>query len=89
MLYRKKFHLLKKIFLVTHYLFFGVFVGREQINRLHMSKINIMPQKENKQQLAHVFLLLVTIQSFITFKLATYISQLLIYPFDLRLLAFT
>lgn len=47
-----------------------------------------MTKKENKEQLAYIFFLLVTVQGLITFEFATYIGQLLIYPFDFRLLAF-
>ena len=45
----------------TYDLFLCVLVGREKIYGFHMTKVNIVSQEENKQQLANVFFLLVAI----------------------------
>jgi hypothetical protein len=45
----------------TYNLFLCVFVGAEQINGLHVAKVDVMTQQENKEQFAHILLLLVAI----------------------------
>ena len=69
-------------------MFLSVLVGCEQVYCFHMTKINIMAQQENEEQLAHIFLLLISIQGLVTFKLPTYICQLFVYSFNLSFFAF-
>lgn len=45
----------------THYLLFCVLVGAEQVDSLHVSKVDVMAQEEDEEQLADVFFLTVTI----------------------------
>lgn len=49
------------VFVSTYDLFLGVLVGAEQVDGLHVSKVNIMAQKEDEEQLADILLLTVTI----------------------------
>lgn len=53
-----------------------------------MPKVNVMAKKKNEQQLADILLLLISIESFVTFEFAPNICQLLVYPLDFCLLAF-
>lgn len=53
-----------------------------------MSKVNVMAEQEDKEQLADILLLAVAIESFVPFKLGTNVGQLFIDPFDLGFLAF-
>lgn len=54
-----------------------------------MAKVDVMAKQENEEQLAHILLLAVSIQSLVALELGADVGQLLIDPFDLRLLAFT
>lgn len=71
----------------THNLFLRVFVGGEQVDGLHMAKVNVMSEQEDEEQLAHVLLLLVAVQRLVALEFAPDIGQLLIDPLDLGLLA--
>lgn len=73
----------------TYYLFFCVLVGAQQVDCLHVAKVDVMAKQENEEQLAHILLLAVSIQSLVALELGADVGQLLIDPFDLRLLAFT
>lgn len=53
-----------------------------------MAKVDVMPQQKDKQQFAHIFLLLISVQRFITFEFASYIGQLLVDALDFSLFAF-
>lgn len=66
-------------------LFFRVFIRRQQIDRLHVSKVDIMTQEEDEQELAHIFLLLIAVQGLVALKLGADVGQLLINPLDFRL----
>ena len=54
-----------------------------------MSKVNVMAQQKNEEQLADILLLAVPIQSFVPFKLGTNVGQLLVDSFNLSFLALT
>lgn len=73
----------KPIYTQTYNLLFGVLVGAEQVDCLHVSKVNVVAKQENEQQLADIFLLAVTIQSFVSFELGTNVGKLFINPFNL------
>lgn len=73
----------------THNLFLRVLIGREQIDGFHVAEIDVVAQQEYKQQFAHIFLLLVSIQSLVTFELVTNVRQLFIDAFDFRFFALT
>lgn len=45
----------------TYNLFLSVFVRTEQVDSLHMAKVDVMTQQKDEYQLANVFLLLVAI----------------------------
>lgn len=51
---------------LTHNLFFCIFVGAEQVDCLHVPKVDVMAQQEDEKQLADILLLAVTIQGFIS-----------------------
>jgi hypothetical protein len=42
-------------------LFLCVLVGAEQVDCLHVAKVDVMAKKEYEKQLAHIFLLTVAI----------------------------
>ena len=42
----------------THNLFFGVLVGREQVDRLHVAEVDVMSEEEDEEEFADVLLLL-------------------------------
>uniref|UniRef100_A0A182XS43 Uncharacterized protein n=1 Tax=Anopheles quadriannulatus TaxID=34691 RepID=A0A182XS43_ANOQN len=69
-------------------LFLRVFVGGQQIDRLHVAEIDVMAEQKDEQQLAHVLLLLVAVQRFVPFKFAPNVGQLLVDALDFRLFAF-
>lgn len=50
----------------TYDLLFSVLVGAEKVDSLHVSKVDVMSQEEDKEQLAHVLLFTVAIQSFVS-----------------------
>lgn len=52
----------------TYNLFLRILIRRQQINSLHMSEINVMTKEENEQQLAHIFLFLISIECLVPFK---------------------
>lgn len=45
----------------TYNLFFSVFVGAKEVDSLHVSKVDIMAQKKDEEQLADILLFTVTI----------------------------
>jgi len=51
---------------VTYDLFLGVLVGAEQVDGLHVTKVNVVAEQEYKQQLCDVLLLLIAIQRLVT-----------------------
>lgn len=54
-----------------------------------MSKVDVVAQQEDEEQLADVLLLAVAVQSLVALELGADVGQLLVDPLDLRLLAFT
>ena len=46
----------------TYNLFLGVLVRGQQVDCLDLSEVNIVAKQEDEQELANIFLLLVTIQ---------------------------
>lgn len=72
----------------TYNLFLCVLVGAEQVHSLHVAKVNVMAQQEDEEQLTHILLLAVSIQSLISFKLRANVGQLLVDALDLSLLTF-
>lgn len=50
----------------TYNLFLCVLVGTEEVDSLHVSKVDIVAQKKDKEKLAHIFLFAVAIQSLVT-----------------------
>ena len=48
--------------LTSYNLLLSVLVGAEEIHCLHVSKVNIMTQQENEEELTHILLLLVAVQ---------------------------
>lgn len=73
---------------LTHNLFLRVFVGGEQIDRLHVAKVDVMAEQEDEEQLAHVFLLLVAVQCLVPLELAADVGQLLVDALDFGLFTF-
>ena len=60
----KTINFIQKVFL-TYNLLFCVLVRTEQVDSLHVSEVNVVAEKKDEQQLAHVLLLLVAIQSLV------------------------
>jgi len=54
-----------------------------------MTKVNIMSQQENEEELAHVLFLLVSIQCFISLEFTPNICQFFIDSLDFRFFTFT
>ena len=52
----------------TYNLFLCVLVGGQQVDCLDLTEVNIVTQQEDEQELADIFLLLVSIQCFIALK---------------------
>lgn len=73
----------------TYNLFLRVLVGAEQVDSLHVSKVNVVSKQEDEEQLADIFLLAVAIESLVPFKLGANVGQLFVNPFDLGFLALT
>lgn len=73
----------------TYNLLLSVLVGAEQVHSLHMAEVDVMAQEKDEEQLTHVLLLTVSIQSLVSFKLGADVGQLFIDALDLSLLAFT
>lgn len=69
-------------------MFLGVFVRRQQIDRFHMAKVNIVAQQEYEQQFTDIFLLLVAVQRFIAFEFAANVSQFLVDTLNFCFFAF-
>lgn len=53
-----------------------------------MAEIDVVAQQKDEQQLANIFLFLVTVQRFVAFKFATNIGQLFVYALYFSLFAF-
>ena len=51
---------------MTYNLFLGVLIGGQQVDSLDLTEVNIVTKQEDEQELANIFLLLVTIQRFIS-----------------------
>ena len=51
---------------VTYNLFLGVLIGGQQVDSLDLTEVNIVTKQEDEQELANIFLLLITIQRFIS-----------------------
>lgn len=54
-----------------------------------MSKVDIVTEKKNEQQLANVFLLLVAIECLVSFEFTANVCEFFIDSLDLCFLAFT
>lgn len=74
---------------MTYNLLLRIFVGGQQVNSFHVTKINVMSEKEDEEQFTDILLFLISIQSLIPLKLVSNIGQFLVYPFDFSLFAFT
>ena len=59
----------------THNLLLGVLVGGQQVDCLDLAEVDVVTEQEYKQQLAHIFLLLVTIQSLVALPQIRFRSQ--------------
>lgn len=53
-----------------------------------MAEVDVVAKEEDEQQLADIFLLLVTIESFIAFEFTSDVRQLLVHALHFRLFAF-
>ena len=53
-----------------------------------MTEIDVMAQQEDEQQLAHILLLLVTIQGFVALEFVSNVGQFLVDPLYFGLFAF-
>ena len=73
----------------TYNLFLCVLVGTEKVDSFHVSKVDVMAEQEDEEQLADILLLAVAIQGLVPLKLGANVSQLFIDPLDLGFLAFT
>ena len=51
---------------VAHNLLLGVLVGAEQVDCLHVAEVDVMSQEEDEEQLTHVLLLAVAVQSLVS-----------------------
>ena len=54
-----------------------------------MTEINVMAEKEDEEELANVFLLLVAVQSLVAFEFRPNVGQLLVDPLNFRFFTFT
>jgi hypothetical protein len=52
----------------TYNMLFCELVGAKEVNCLHVAKVNIIAQQKYEQQFTYIFLLLITIQRFVTCK---------------------
>ena len=52
----------------TYNLFLCVLVGGQQVDCLDLAEVNIVTKQEDEQELANIFLLLVTVQCLISLK---------------------
>lgn len=52
----------------TYNLFLRVLVGAEQVDSLHVSKVDVMAQKKDEEQLADILFLTVAVQSFVSYS---------------------
>lgn len=50
----------------THNLLLGVLVRRQQVDRFHVSEVDVMAEQEDEEQLADVLLLLVSVQCLVS-----------------------
>lgn len=77
-----------KLWWQTYNLFLCILVGTEEVDSLHVSKVDIMSQKKDKEKLAHILLFTVTIQSLVTCprkkKKKTRVSRLLLHLLSVR-----
>ena len=73
---------------VTYNLLLSVLVGGEQVDGLHLAKVDVMAEQEDEEQLADVLLLLVAVQRLVALEFRTNVGQLFVDALDLGLLAF-
>lgn len=73
----------------THNLLLCVLIGAEQIDSLHVAKVDVMAQQKDEQQFADILLLAVAIQRLVTFEFGADVGQLLVNTFDLCFLTLT
>lgn len=73
----------------TYDLFLGVLVGAEQVDGLHVPKVDVMAEEEDEEQLADILLLAVAVQRLVALELGADVGQLLVDALDLRLFALT
>ena len=69
-------------------LLFRVLVRAQQIHRFNMSKVDVMSEQENEEQLADVLLLVIPVQCLVALELAANIGQFFIDAFRLGLFHF-
>ena len=52
----------KIYFSYTYNLFLSVLVGGEQVDRLHLTEVDVVAEQKDEEKFANIFLLLVTVQ---------------------------
>ena len=62
----------------TYNLLLCVLVGRQEIDSLHVAKVNVVTKKEDEKQLADVLFLLVPIEGLVALELGPNIGQFLV-----------
>ena len=68
-------------------LFLRVLVRREQVDGLDVAEVDVVAEQEDEEELAHVLLLLVSVERLVALELAPDVGELLVDPLDLGLLA--
>ena len=56
------------VYTSTHDLFFGIFVGGEEIDGFHVAEIDVVAEEEDEEKFADIFLLLVAVQRLVSCK---------------------
>ena len=67
---------------------FGVFVGDEQVDGFFVAEIDVVPEQEDEEQLAHVLLLLVAVESLVAFEFRSDVRQFFVDALHFSLTAF-
>ena len=70
---------------MAYHLFLRVLEGGEQVDGLHVAKLDLVAKKEHEDELAHIFFLLVAVEALFVAKLAADVCQLLVHALDLSL----
>ena len=51
---------------MTYNLFLCVLVRRQQVDCLYLTKVNVVTEEEDEEELAHIFLLLISIECLVS-----------------------